>query len=194
MNSDQRVFRLFVAAELGVQPRAALARLVSQLARLPARMKWVQPDAIHITLFFLGDVFAARVADLAPALDAAAVLAPPLRCTVCGLGAFGRLDSPRVIWAGIGEGAGALARLQRRVAAACEALGFPPEERAWTPHITIGRSRSSTGIRSVVEALEKHREDVFGESLISRIVLMRSTLRPEGPEYTILHASPLAAA
>lgn len=193
MTADTQPFvRAFVAVEIPDDVRRQLARVQAEIKASRAHVGWVQPANLHVSLAFLGDITWAQVEALRAALDEAAALLAPFSCEVADLGTFGGPRSPRVIWAGI-RGAGPIGELQRSVAQAVRAVGIELETRDFSAHVTLGRVRSSRGREALVQAIESVGEIVFGRVDVGSIVLMRSVLKPAGPEYTPLQRSPLAA-
>ena len=146
MTSSRRPeqLRLFVAVTLPPEVRAALAEVIGRLrdADVPG-MRPVAPEALHITLKFLGNVDASRVPDLAAALTAAGDGSVPFRIALQGVGGFPSLEAPRVLWAGVADDAGSLGGLARRVDEACASAGFPREQRPFSPHLTLARMRDT---------------------------------------------------
>jgi RNA 2',3'-cyclic 3'-phosphodiesterase len=135
--------RLFVA--LNPEP-GARRDWVSAIEPLKTRgwpVRWVAADALHVTLHFLGSVQAERVAAIDNALRDVAARYQPFAMHVRGLGAFPNVQRPRVLWIGV-EPDPPLLALQRDVAAALAAIGFAPDARGWSPHITIARVRGDT--------------------------------------------------
>jgi 2'-5' RNA ligase len=187
------VMRLFVAVEISDEVRRSLAAAQSRLRRTPARVGWVAPENIHLTLAFLGDVGADRIASLAAALDGVGREFAPFGYTVAGLGCFGSRRAPRVLWAGVSHGAEDLVRLQAQTAVALRALDVRLEDRPFSPHLTIGRVRSSRGAERLGPLLEAGAGEVFGTVDVARLLLMRSELRPQGPVYTVTHEASFAA-
>jgi 2'-5' RNA ligase len=152
---------------------------------------WVARDNVHLTLKFLGAVELERVDAIAGALAGAAAGCHGFDLTVRGLGAFPTPRRPRVLWAGVDQGAAQVAALARRVDEALVALGFAPEPRAFTAHATLGRLRVPQAEARLIEALA--RGGTFGRQRVDRLVLMRSRLSPHGARYTELAEAPLAA-
>jgi 2'-5' RNA ligase len=187
--------RTFVAIEL---PDPILARLEELQARIkedvpPGLVRWVRPEGIHLTLKFLGDVPVAQIEGLARALQEACAPHGGFTVRIAGLGCFPNPHRPRVIWVGVEEPSGALARLQHDVERALTPLGYPPEGRAFSPHLTLSRVKG--GGREALEALGAYvsRSAVtVGEMQASAVHLMRSDLRPSGAVYTALAVAPLA--
>jgi RNA 2',3'-cyclic 3'-phosphodiesterase len=151
---------------------------------------WVSRDNVHLTLKFLGDVEAARRDAVAGALARAAAGCSCFHLTVRGLGAFPTAARPRVLWAGVDEGAAQAATLARRVDEALVALGFSPEPRVFAAHLTLGRVRAPRADPRLAEALAAG--GIFGRQRVDRLALMRSQLSPRGARYTELAAAPLA--
>lgn len=171
--------------------RARLAAEVERLRPLAGEVAWVAPDNFHLTLKFLGDVEAARLDAVAAALAAATGAAAPFDLVVRGLGAFPSPRRPRVLWAGIDEGAGPTAVLARRVDDALAPLGFAREDRGFSAHVTLGRIRTPRASPGLPDALGGGA--TFGRQPVERVALMRSRLSPRGARYTELVAVPLAA-
>lgn len=184
--------RLFIAVEAAQQVRDALSAAQDALRKAGADIRWVDPGRMHLTLVFLGDVEAVRAPELEPALDACCASVVAFEMEAAGLGFFGRADAPRVIWAGIGDGSAAVSALQAQIRAAVLALGFKLEDRAFSAHLTLGRSRSARNGAALARALALNSK-AFGRTLVERALLMRSELTPAGPVYSILHEARLKA-
>lgn len=193
MTSSKRPdqLRLFVAVTLPPEVRAALAEVIGRLrdAGVPG-VRPVAPEALHVTLKFLGNVDASRVSDLAAALTSGGDGAVPFRVALEGVGGFPNLESPRVLWAGVADGAGSLAGLARRVDEACASAGFPREQRPFSPHLTLARMRdtaSPSDRRRAGAALADAGSALASTFAIDALHLIKSTLTPSGPQYESLH-------
>ncbi len=183
--------RTFVAIELDPVIREALAALQGRLKRAPlARLgRWVAPGGIHLTIKFLGDVPAGRLPEVQAAIERGAREVPPFALTVAGLGCFPNCAGPRVIWTGVREPTGALARLQRAVERELAAVGFPPEGRRFSPHLTLARIRNEAPRRERAELgawIEQQPNEELGSLRVDQVALMRSILRPDGAVYSRL--------
>jgi 2'-5' RNA ligase len=179
--------RVFCAVELPAAVRAAAAAHVARLRRdfHGARASWPRPASLHVTLKFLGEIETARVEALSSAARAAAAALAPFELSVEGAGTFPASGAARVLWLGIRDETGQLARLQRQLEDECEAAGFRRESRAFKPHLTLARLRPSTDALAVSEA---HRRTPFGPHRFraSELVVLRSELAPGGSRYTPL--------
>ena len=191
--------RTFAAIEL---PAPILARLEELQARIkedvpPGLVRWVRPEGIHLTLKFLGDVPVARIEALASALQEACAPHGGFAVRIAGLGCFPNLRRPRVIWVGVEEPSEALVRLQRDVERALTPLGHPPERRAFSPHLTLGRVQrraSRDDAARIGEVVATTDPGTMGEVPITQFALIRSVLKPTGAEYTTLAEFPLRPA
>jgi 2'-5' RNA ligase len=170
--------------------RERLAAEVERLRPLARDVAWVGPDNFHLTLKFLGSVEAARLDAIAGALADAAATCGPFDLGVGDLGAFPSRTRPRVLWAGIDAGAAAAATLASRLDVVLAPLGLPPEGRAFSAHVTLGRVRAPRPNPRLAQALSG---GAFGSQRVDRLSLMRSDLSPRGARYTELVAVPLQA-
>jgi 2'-5' RNA ligase len=178
-----------VAILLAEAIRERLASEVERLRPLARDVAWTARDNVHLTLKFLGEVEGGRLEALGEALAPAAASCPSFSLAIERLGAFPSLSRPRVLWAGVGEGAGAAGALAGLVDAALAPLGFPPETRPFSAHVTLGRVRTPRADRPLAEALD--RGGAFGRQPVNRVSLMRSELSPRGARYTELAGFPL---
>jgi 2'-5' RNA ligase len=178
--------------------RSAVAAAIERFRPLGSAVAWVPPRNLHVTLHFLGDQSEERLAEAEAALADAAAGSAPLDVTFHGIGAFPGLERPRILWVGLAHGALEVRRLQARVTDALAVRGFGKEERAWHPHLTIGRVhderrwRRETGppLRS---ALAQAATTTFGTQRVAEVALMRSELSPAGARYTVRRALSLGA-
>jgi 2'-5' RNA ligase len=177
--------RLFIAVELAEAIRERLSAAQERLRRSGASVKWVKPELMHLTLKFLGEVEEPAIAGIEGAIAAAAEGVGPFDLTVAGLGAFPERGAPRVLWAGMRDN-GSLALLNRKLEEGLAVLGFPPEGRPFSPHLTIGRVNEPRGAGALRGVLDRQQAADFGSCRVEEIVLMLSVLSPAGPTYTAL--------
>jgi len=164
--------------------RARLAAAVERLRPLAPGVGWVTRDNVHLTVKFLGGVESPRLAAIESALTTAAAGHGIFELSVQGLGAFPTRMRPRVLWAGVAEGAAELTALASRIDDALHALGIPRETRPFAAHVTLGRVREPRANPRLAGALDS--TETFGRQPVTRISLMRSDLSPRGARYTEL--------
>jgi len=160
---------------------------------LSGDVAWVKPGNLHLTVKFLGDVAQDRIGAVVTALDAAALGLPVFDAALRGLGAFPSITRPRVIWAGMTEGAGAMVELAGRVEEALAAVGFARDARPFSPHVTLGRVRRPGPNGALASALRAADAHEFGGIRVAGVRLIRSELSPGGARYTELAAARLHA-
>jgi len=194
--SEGSELRLFVACELPSEMKAALTALQDALRRQGAPpVRWVRPEGIHLTLKFLGAVPAQRVTDICAALAPTVEGIPPLELSLGSLGAFGGRRGARVVWVGVEGDVERAVELQRRVETALARLGFPTEERAFSPHLTLARVPDHVGAAERERLWDLTKALAAPEAApvtIRELSLMRSILGPGGAVYERLAAFPLS--
>jgi len=184
--------RSFIAIEL---PDELKSELVQLEARLKSggqfRVKWVDPNGIHLTLKFLGDIAADKAEEIVGAMEEAARGVSTFQLKVKGLGVFPNPKRAQVAWVGLSGEVDKLAQLQKSVESKLAPLGFAPESRRFTPHLTLAR------LRNQVSPDERQR---FGQLItgtafeadcaieVAAISLIRSQLTREGAIYTRINS------
>lgn len=189
------MLRSFVAIELPSQLQNAILKSTAPLWNtLPGHIvRWVAPKNIHLTLKFLGDVSPANLERLAEALKAEAAAHEAFTMSAGRLGAFPTVSRARVIWIGL-DAPTALPALQRGVEAVSARMGYPPEERKFSPHLTIGRVNQSATAADLLKlraALEATKVETLGTVTVDAVHIFKSDLQPGGSVYTRLYSLPL---
>ena len=181
--------RTFIAVKPTDDVLAELARLSAGLADQwpPRTVRWVRPQNIHLTLRFLGVTDPDLVPALGAGLDAAAAPAVPFTLRLEGLGCFPNARRPRVIWVGLRDPDERLVLLKEAVERMVRSLGWEGEDRAFRPHLTLGRVRD--GARPPSGDWMRQPPDHSFE--VGALHLMESRLQPQGAEYATLHSAPL---
>ena len=189
--------RIFVAVMLPAEAREAIARLIHALRAADLTgVRLVDPDGVHLTLKFLGNVDRSLLPTLTDALDAAGDGAAPFELHLSGVGVFPERRSPRVLWAGVKGDTEPLTALARSVDDACFTLGFSRERRPFSPHLTLAR------VRETASAHERQRSASIIKDIglaptqpfsVQEFHLVSSTLTPSGPIYETVHTIPIAA-
>jgi len=194
LNPDRsaRPARAFVAAELPANVRADLAAAARELSRPGADVRWTAAENLHLTLRFLGLSSPEVIRTLVEGLAHRLAQETPPAVTLAGLGAFPDAGAPKVLWAGVAGGADDLVRLAACTEDAALEAGFPPEERPFMPHVTIGRVRSPQGLEGLRTALVAARFGPSGPFPVRHLTLFESLPGPAGAVYRPLARFPLA--
>lgn len=161
------------------------------MKRAGFKASYVQPVNIHLTLAFLGDVLIDRIHDAAGAVDTAVLGHQSFCVEAAKLGYFGKRGSPRAIWSHLEGEEDLLRALQTDLTEALILNDFPVEGRRFMPHLTIARIRTPKRNLPLVDHLENDDHQEFGAIPVTEALLIQSILHPTGPEYCVLHASPL---
>jgi len=183
--------RSFIALPLSKPLRDNLITVIEELSRFSPKTKWVEKENLHITVRFLGDIDDEMVKKISDVLDGVARGRKPFPFEVEGVGAFPHPKRARVIWAGISQGFDEMVKIEREISDKLEGLGIPREEKAFHPHITLGRVKFPKGNLELARFIDESKGRVFGGEAVSEIILMKSTLTPKGSIYEPLHISEL---
>lgn len=195
--------RLFIALDLDEHTRAHVASLAAALKNQfqdAGRISWVQPARLHLTLRFLGDVDNGLVESLVSAMSEP-LSSSPFAIELGGLGMFPASGVPRVLWLGLVEGGEQVVALRRKVDERLRGIGLPPEQAAFSPHLTLARfrdRRSRRGLKNLRMGSDPRtalrpgsarpelrlRGGTRVRPLIDRVTLYESRLSSAGPSYT----------
>ena len=177
--------RAFIAVEFSAATVNRISAAMEQLKPRIVGIRWVAPANYHLTLKFLGNVDESQIETIGHAL--ANALHPFQRFTINakGLGVFPSVKRPRVLWVGLVGSP--LTTLAVAVETALVPLGFPREEKAFTPHLTIGRWRQTERAdRMLGEELRSWSHFDFGVTSMDEVILFKSVLKPAGAIYNRL--------
>lgn len=159
-------------------------------------MKWAEPENIHLTVKFLGEITPEQLSEVTGILTECCKGVKPFAITLKGVGAFPSASRPQVVWVGAeptdAESADALKRLADGLEEWLETIGIPREARAFKPHLTLGRIKGPKGSDRLATAIGEMAGRLFGEMLVEDVVLIQSRLSPGGPTYTPLQRVVLA--
>lgn len=193
---DRTSIRAFVAIAL---PTHVLDHIqqVQQKFRTRLRdgsVRWLRPDQIHLTLRFLGNVPADQLEELKNNLERVCGPVGPFSLRAEGAGSFPDVNRPRILWVGLTGDVEALRGLEARLAPAVAAFGDHAEDRDFSPHLTVGRVRTSDPgeVRRIGDLVEAARAGQSGEWRVEEVKLMRSDVSAAGAAYHRLAAVPLA--
>ena len=182
------MIRVFLAVELSSDVREKLFSLQQELKKTLPPINWVRPESIHLTLRFLGYVEPSLVSQLLSALEPIGREQDGFSIEVQGLGVFPQVKHPRIFWVGLTGNMQALQDLVFEIDVVLEAMGFPPEEKTYHPHLTFARiKRENAKVGSALiqtRALESDQH--LGTVIVDRFTLFQSDLDSSGAAYTPL--------
>jgi 2'-5' RNA ligase len=188
--------RLFVAVEIAPSVARAAHALTEKLRERAAllapgaRLAWVSPDRLHLTIRFIGPVAPDPGAAIQDALRPVLVV-HRFAATIGRLGAFPEHGAPAVLWAGVADPEGGLASIEAEISARLARAGLPRETRPFRAHLTLARVKIAAGLRTQplfegFEALE------LGTTQVEAITLFESRLSPRGPRYVAVQRTALS--
>ncbi len=180
--------RLFVALDLPAEVRDAIVNTTASLRSESSGARWSKPEAMHVTLKFLGET------DAKPASRNQSGPRTNRFCGSCfiplrGVGFFPDEKRPRVMWCGV-DASPNLAELAAQIEKSLQPLGFEAEARRYVPHVTLARLNSARAIEKLVRAAGPLTSYDFGAARESQFYLFESVLKPSGSEYKKLATFP----
>ncbi len=161
-----------------------LAEAQGRLTNTGANLKLVKPQNIHLTVRFLGNIFPSMVDHVYEQMKQLSF--SPFEIELRGLGAFPKLTYPRVVWAGIRKGADKLTNVFEQLEPRLRGLGFKPDRKGFSPHLTIARMRSGRNKAQLIKVIRELEDYEFGAVKAEVFRLKKSDLTSKGPIYTTL--------
>ena len=181
--------RVFIAIDIGEEIRAALSDLQQQLQSKvdikKSDVKWVNPENIHLTLKFLGEIKDEKVVEVCNITEDVAGRHKNFELDVESVGSFGG-RSARVVWVGVGRGCDNLLELQKDLDEQLASAGWPQEARKFTGHLTLCRVRNPKAGVKLAQVSEAYGDFKLGTMSADSVTVYQSQLRPTGPIYTVL--------
>jgi len=192
LNYNFKMIRTFIAIELPEPIKTALGEIQGELRRTQVDVSWTKPSNIHLTLKFLGDLDEKRVEVLRKATCQSMTNAKSFALSTGSIGFFPNQKRPRVIWIGLDGDIPTITDLQEKLDHDLAAAGFPAEDKPFSPHLTIGRFRTSKNLNALVDKISKMNFKAMPFT-VNHITIMRSHLNPAGAIYTPLEKCALAS-
>jgi len=186
--SQERV-RSFISVDLD-EPSIRERIITAQkgLLETRAQLKLVDPEIMHLTLRFLGEIPQPTVEQVKNAMDA--VHFPAFEVEFLGLGAFPNLKRINVVWVGIKRGQEQLDEIFRQLEPKLRQSGLPADNKGFSPHLTIARVKSGLNRDALADYVSSKADLEFGKILVRGVRLKKSTLTSKGPIYTTIHEVP----
>ena len=179
--------RTFLAIILGDKVRNQLLSLQQELSASAGEVNWVEPENLHLTLLFLGEVEQREVLDVCRVAQKAVAKMPEFSISVEGAGCFPNPRRPRTLWVGVGEGAAEVCAVHDAIETPLlDRRGYRRETRAYVPHVTLGRVKGDPENEELAKAIVQHQTWNAGDVLVREVHIMTSELTREGPSYTVV--------
>ena len=183
---SRELVRCFVAFDVGDEVvLGRLAEVRRLLGETGADLKFVEPENVHVTLRFLGEVEPGVVERIAEVLDGVSFV--PFDVELRGVGVFPSLRRINVVWVGIVKGVEELGKIFDLVEGGVVGLGLKQDRRGFSPHVTIARVRSGRGLEGLRRRVLELEGFGLGVVRADTLKLFRSVLTPRGPVYSVLH-------
>jgi len=187
------MIRSFIAIDIPQSIKNIIARVQSDFKESGADVKWVNPELIHLTLKFLGNIKEEQIDEIKKSMIKSVKGITPFFMTLRDIGVFPNIRYPRVIWMGLEDKTERLLILQKNIEENLNILGFTPEERKFSPHLTIGRLKSLKGKSRLANMIHAKKDmNIDGSISVNKINLIKSELRVTGPIYSVLETVSLA--
>ena len=184
---ETKNIRAFLAIEPPEEVLAAVTRLQEKLkGEIAGKISWTRPQSNHLTLKFFGDIGSTDVEKIGTAVKIQLATVSSIVLKIEKIDVFPDLKRPRVIWAGTTGDIEKLTMLQNKLDVDFAGLGFPPENRPFRAHLTLGRIKMPHGVTGIGEAIKKHSDFTAGEFRAAELILFQSQLTPHGAIYTKL--------
>jgi 2'-5' RNA ligase len=184
--------RTFIGVDISKAIRDRAVALQQTFGRLGSDLRWVEPENLHVTLLFLGEVEDREVPAVCRAVAEETQNHSPFSMTIEGAGCFPTPRRPRILWLGVGAGAQELCALHDALEPPLLELGcYRREERKYKPHLTLGRVRGDGANDQLVAGLTKHTGWQGGQTTVEEVLVFSSELAPNGPIYSVLSRAKL---
>ena len=177
--------RTFIAVDVNVEDELKEKWLELKSLLHNDRIKWVDENTIHLTLFFLGETPINRIDEISKRLELSLKKTPSFKIILSGLGFFGNRLLPKVIWVGISESK-PLFNLKEIINSTISGLGFDEPHGKFSPHITLGRVKQIKSSDELINYINTNMSTTFQIAEIDKVVFYQSILTPTGPTYKLL--------
>jgi 2'-5' RNA ligase len=179
--------RTFVGIEITEEIRNRIIDISRRLKKIDSHVKWVKPENVHITLYFLGDINPQEQHDVEEILQFSVKDMKPFPVRVRGLGGFPRVEAPRVLWVGVKNETDELGQIYRAIQKEVtkRSIGENRERQGYTPHITVARLKVRPN-RKLINEVKNLSDELCGSFSIGEVVLFKSTLTSSGSVYEVI--------
>jgi RNA 2',3'-cyclic 3'-phosphodiesterase len=185
MGIVEDIMRCFIAIEVPSEVKSAFVELQNDLRGAGADVAWTNPDNVHLTLKFLGEIDKKLVSKVEQVCLETISSMSPFKLSIDRIGLFPNERHPRVLWIGLGGEIETLEKLQEQLDERLAGIGFEVEEKDFQPHLTVGRIRSNKNLREMLKRSDGYSLPTLS-FMVEEIVLMKSDLLSSGACYSEL--------
>lgn len=185
------LIRTFIAINVPPSIQATVEKIQGRFKQIRSPIMWVKPSHLHLTLKFLGNVSEKQIEEIKGCLAIAGQGLNTFLLKATEIGVFPNINYPRVVWLGFSDPTGQLHKLEENIEHHLQKIGFQPEDRKFTPHLTIGRIKSLKGKTDIIRMIHNEKKLPYDNIFVTEIKLMKSNLKPSGPEYSVLYSMEL---
>ncbi|MBI4834153.1 MAG: RNA 2',3'-cyclic phosphodiesterase [Planctomycetes bacterium] len=185
--------RLFIAIPVEEALKEKLITIQNEISQTQAHVKLVEPENIHLTVRFLGEVSSEQSAVVSSIIKKVASGYKRFEMDLKGIGAFPSINNPRILWVGCHEAAGEnkLVRIYQDIEKSLLENKFAPNDKPFSAHITLGRVKSPNNNEMLTRLLSKRAEFSAGKQFVKEIILFQSQLNTDGPGYSVVESASL---
>ena len=185
--------RSFLAFELPQDIKTVVTRVAGEIRKSALDVRWVRPESIHLTMVFMGGVPSEQIPSIGEAVGAVCAIHGSFKISLKPMGCFPNSRNPRVVWLGIDGDMERMSRFRDELQAALLPYGIKEEERAFRPHLTLGRFKKPAKRQPELEQMLATYGDLSSPSCtLNELILFRSELKPGGAVYTKMSSWPLS--
>ena len=174
--------RTFIAIDIPASSKINECLDTMSLRLAGEKIRWVDGNKLHLTLKFLGDTGEKSVDDIKILLKDLTQDCSAFTITIRNVGVFRNMRNPRIIWLGI-DPCSELMHLYAEIESQISRLGFPAEERRFSPHLTVGRIKILENKQALMQIMKDFQEQVLHQFVVPGVIFYESILKKEGPEY-----------
>jgi len=181
------VTRAFIAISIPPSVQNKVEKIQDRLKQFKTPVRWVKPSNLHLTLKFLGNISEEQLEETKKCLSFSSQGIDSFTLRATEIGVFPNKSFPKVLWLGFYEPSGTLQKLVENIENHLKQIGFKPENRKYAPHLTIGRIKPRKGKTEIFQMIKNEKSIFYDDILVTCYHIIKSDLKPSGPEYSVLH-------
>jgi 2'-5' RNA ligase len=185
--------RLFIGIKLPADAIENVEKFLKPFKKIGTPIRWTKTENIHVTLKFIGEVTPEKYAQIENVLTGTPFNTGTFDLSLAGCGKFGKGGDLNIFWIGIAP-CGPLETIYNKLEESLAKIGIKKEDRAFKPHITVGRNKKNFNFKSLFQLIDENKDRPIAQFPVTHFQLFESRLTPEGPIYNLLKEIPVAEA